>query len=381
MEIFYWALGLLAFIVMLALSIGLHEAGHMGVAKLFKLSVPRFFVGFGPTLWSKKTSKTEYGIKAIPLGGFVMIEDESREEGDPERGMLSHVSPWKRISVFLAGPIVNLIIGTVILVSVLMSYPTQYVTNSVVKIESCSAGETSDVVCGAKTAGMVLGDKIVSVNGEKIEDGSTISPLIKDKQTINIVVDRRGSLVTLSDVPVLNGKIGINLSMGERYIGMGEAFGTLGSVMWQNLEALAKIPDKVPALVTNIAGSTQVEDVPASVVAVGKTYGDVSASTTLTGDDKVRTLLVYSGLLNIGLGLINLLFIMPLDGGRIMIALFDALRMGYSKLTGFTKRKWEYSPISIATISNLTVVTASVVFGFMGLVIVSDIMQIIRGQI
>ena len=64
-----------------------------------------------------------------------------------------------------------------------------------------------------------------------------------------------------------------------------------------------------------------------------------------------------------------------------MIALVESLRMGYSKLTGFTKRQWEYKPVSISAISNLTLVTASVVFGFMGLVIVSDIMQIIRGQI
>lgn len=378
MEILYWVLGVLAFILMLAISIGLHEAGHMSVAKLFKLSVPRFFVGFGPTLWSKKTDKTEYGIKAIPLGGFVMIEDNNQSDDSPEKQMLSYVSPWKRILVFLAGPAVNLVLGTVILVGVLLSYPTQYVTTKVDTVDVCA---TSNNVCGAYSSGLLSGDEIVSINGIAINgDAEKISPTIAiiGKSSVNLVVNRNNSEILLNDVAVTDGRIGINLNLGERYISTSEAFGTLGTVMFKNVEALSTLPSKVPALFENIADEKNGEDVPSSVVAVGKTYGDVSASTSLTNGDKVKTLLVYSGMLNIGLGMINLLPIMPLDGGRIFIAVMDSIRIGFSRLT---RRKWKYTPVSMKMINNMTAVTASAVFSFMGLVIISDIVLIFRGQL
>lgn len=376
MEVLYWVLGVLAFILMLAVSIGLHEAGHMSVAKLFKLSVPKFFVGFGPTLWSKKSDKTEYGVKAIPLGGFVMIEDESQSESSAERQMLSYVSPWKRILVFLAGPAVNLALGTVILVGVLLMYPTQYVTTTVDKVDVCT---TTGKACGAYSSGLLSGDEIVSIDGIAINgDADKISPSIAGKSTVDVVVSRNNSEILLNDVAVTDGRIGINLNLGERYISTSEAFGTLGTVMFRNVEALSTLPSKVPALFENIADEKKEGDVPSSVVAVGKTYGDISANTSLANDDKVKTLLVYSGMLNIGLGMINLLPIMPLDGGRIFIAVMDWFRIGFSRLT---RRKWKYTPVSMKMINSMTAVTASFVFSFMGLVIISDIVQIFRGQL
>lgn len=377
MEVLYWVLGVLAFILMLAVSIGLHEAGHMSVAKLFKLSVPKFFVGFGPTLWSKKSDKTEYGVKAIPLGGFVMIEDESQSESSAERQMLSYVSPWKRILVFLAGPAVNLVLGTVILIGVLLMYPTQYVTTTVDKVDVCT---TTGKACGAYSSGLLSGDEIVSIDGIAINgDAEKISPSIAGKSTVDVVVSRNNSEILLNDVAVTDGRIGINLNLGERYISTSEAFGTLGTVMFRNVEALSTLPSKVPALFENIADDKKEGDVPSSVVAVGKTYGDISANTSLANDDKVKTLLVYSGMLNIGLGMINLFLpIMPLDGGRIFIAFMDWFRIGFSRLT---RGKWKYTPVSMKMINTMTAVTASFVFSFMGLVIISDIVQIFRGQI
>lgn len=382
MDIFYWILGLLGFILVLAVSIGLHEAGHMGVAKWFKLDVPKFFVGFGPTVWSKKTDKTEYGIKAIPLGGFVMIEDNKRDKNDIETQMLSHVPPYKRVLVFLAGPLVNIVLGTSILLVVLMGYPTQYVTNTIKTVNTCeqvTAGEAS--ACGAETAGLLKDDEILSINGHVIAESDAITEIIADLKTADLEILRNGETIALSNVPITNGKIGINLVIGDRYIGFGEAFSTMGDLFVLNVEALAKLPSKVPAIVEGIAGKEVKEDIPASVVAVGKTYGDVTASKEITIDNKFKTLLTYSGLLNIGLGFINLLPIMPLDGGRMLIAGIDQLRIWFSKFTKLFKRQWKYTPVSIKMVSNMTLVTATAIFGYMGLIIVSDIMQIIRGSI
>lgn len=377
MEFLYWSLGILAFIVVLAVSIGLHEAGHMFVAKMFKLSVPRFFIGFGPTLFSKKTESTEYGVKAIPLGGFVMIEDKTQPDDSPERAMLSHVSPWKRILVFLAGPAVNIVLGTVIIMAVLVSYPVSYVSNEVKSVQECFSSDSS-VVCNARLGGMLPGDNVVAINGVDVSGSSEkISENLVGKDSVVVTVDRQGEMVNL-DVSVRDNKIGILLHKKERRLGLSESFDMLGTVVGKNVEVLAEIPSKVPALMETVVNKPTTEQIPSSVIVVGKTYGDVSASSSLTGSDKVQTIILYSGLLNLGLGLINILPILPLDGGRIFIAIVDIFRMGFSRLTF---RKWEYKPLSMKMINSMTAVAASFVFAFMGLVVLADIMQIIRGQI
>lgn len=379
MTVFLWIVGILLFLLMLALSIGLHEAGHMVVAKKVGLSVPRFFVGFGPTLWSRKTSRTEYGLKAFPLGGFVMIEDDKVEdEKNPERQLLSYVSPWKRIAVFIAGPVINLIIGMVVLVSILLAYPVYQVSTTIEKVDACAANADGAVSCGARDRGVQAGDTVVSVNGVQTHTSEDILNNIKGHRTVDMVVDRGGRNVTLTGIPVSDNRIGIHLTIDEKHSTVPEAFGTIGRVMNANLVALSQMPSRVPGLVTNVFAGTKDKDVPSSVVAVGKEYGDVSSSRTDSTSDKAQTLLLYSGLLNVGLGLINLLPIMPLDGGRIFIALIDAIRMGFSRLT---RRRWKYTPTSVAMINSMTVVAASVVFSFMSLVILSDISLIIRGQI
>lgn len=375
MEVVYWIIGLLAFILVLAVTIGLHEAGHMGVAKIFKLSVPRFFVGFGPTIWSKKSSKTEYGIKAIPLGGFVTIEDDTQPEDSIERSLLSYVSPFKRTMVFLAGPLVNIALGTVILIGVLLYTPMAYVSSGIEAVNTCD--ET--VVCGASTSGIKPGDEILSIDGNALSgEAENISTLTKDKESVDIVVQRGSQELSFENVPVENDLIGVALSISERDLSVAEAFDTLEDVIYRNVEALTLLPEKVPGLINKISDADSNEEVPASVVAVGKTYGDITADSLIPGDDKVRMLAIYSGMLNIGIGMINLLPIMPLDGGRILIAGIDAVRKAFSKIT---RGKWAYKPFSAENVNNMTIITASVVFGFMSLVIISDIVQIVRGQI
>ena len=112
-------LGVVIFALIIFVSVCLHEAGHMGTAKMFGMKVTRYFAGFGPTIWSFRKGETEYGIKAIPLGGFVKIvgmtpQDDDVEPGDEKRAMW-RFPVWKRTIVMSAGSVTHFIIGFVLL--------------------------------------------------------------------------------------------------------------------------------------------------------------------------------------------------------------------------------------------------------------------------
>lgn len=373
-EALAWALGLIAFLIVLAVSVGLHEGGHMAVAKLFKLSVPRFFVGFGPTVWSMKTSKTEYGIKAIPLGGFVQIEDRNQEDGAPEKSLLSHVAPWKRILVFLAGPAVNIVLGVTILVMALMMIPVQVPTTVIKSTNVCAAdGDAAAPSCFASQAGILAGDKVVRIDDGEIKDNSDISVMTKDKESVVVQVDRAGTIETFT-VPLKNSKMGINLTTAPVYRNFNQASNTIGAIFAINIDSIVKMPTKLPGVVESIFGAPRDPEAPSSIISVGKAYGDVSADTKTTAPDKFQTLVLYSGLFNLGLGLINLLPIPPLDGGRILIALLDTVKMAWSKVL-----RRRYLPVSNKTVAVMITFAGVAVFGFMALLMLSDIVQISRG--
>lgn len=374
-EALAWALGLIAFLIVLAISVGLHEGGHMGVAKLFKLEVPRFFVGFGPTIWSKKTAKTEYGIKAIPLGGFVQIEDRRQDVDAPERSLLSHVSPWKRILVYIAGPVVNIVLGTLILAIALTTTPVQTPTTEVKSTNACvvKTDPDSGPPCAASEVGITAGDKIIKIDGSEVKENADLSRLLKGKDVVSVDIDRAGSIMTFR-IPLKNSKMGINLTTVPTYRTFPQATSTIGTLFVLNAEAIANLPAKLPNVVESIFGAPRDPEAPSSIVHIGKTYGDVSADTKTTTPDKFQTLLLYSGMFNLGLGLINLLPVPPLDGGRILIALFDTVKIGWSKLF---RRK--YNPVSNQTVAILITVSGVAVFGFMALLMLSDIVSISRG--
>lgn len=439
MEILYFIIGILAFLLVLGISIGLHEYGHYSVARLFKLSVPKFFIGFGTTFFSFKTKNTQWGLKAIPLGGFVQIEDgraERSEELDKlekqydevneeianlkqqlknrdnvltdeqkkkiksdikeaqvrltavkkdymplyeahvhEKSLLSRVHPFKRILIFAAGPVVNIVLGTVIIFGVLMGYSSTHVATSVDTVNSCASLKQGEK-CGAEQGGMESGDKILAVDGQKVEQAPDISKFLKDKDSVEVTVERNGTEQFLN-VPVEDGTIGIMLNTYERPLTFVESSKTIGNVLIQNVEAISEIPEKVPGIVKNIFGAERDPEAPSSIVSVGKTYGDTTASTQIQTDDKVKSLLLYSGLLNFSLGILNLIpFIFALDGGKIAIAFVDWFKMGFSKIS----RK-EYVPVGVNAIKYITAITIVPLVGFMGLIILADVLNIGRGWI
>lgn len=379
MEIMLWILGIIIFLISLALFIGLHEAGHALVAKIFKLDVPKFFIGFGPTLWSKKTKGggTEYGVKAIPLGGFVMIEDPNQEEESYERMALAHVNPIKRILIFLAGPLVNIILGVLILMSVFLIYPYKYISTQVETTNTCVVAEKTNASCGAYKAGMKKGDTVTKIDNMKIKESEDFDKALKGKEVVTVEVLRKGETVVIENVNLKKDKLGINLATHERAATVAESWSGVTNIIAMNVQSVVRIYEKVPPLVEHVfGGGKKSAETPSSVIVVGKTYGDTAASPEISTPSKVQILLTYAGLFNLGIGFLNLLILLPLDGGRIFIAFMDIIKGFYAKIA-----KKKYNPVSSKTVTYMTIGMMGVLFSFFILVMISDVMGIAQGVV
>ena len=374
-------LGIIAFIVVIMLSVVLHEAGHMVVARMMGLSVPKFFAGFGKTLWSFNHKGTEYGIKAIPLGGFVDVRDMSRKD-ENEQALLSYVTPWKRIMVFAAGPAVNIVIGVVICFLGLMSVPSFVGTSTVASVNACQSSQ----VCGADKAGILPGDTLVKIDGTVVDsNGDNIKELLEGKEQAVVTVNREGQLNDLT-VPVTDGRIGIVTASQQKYLSPTESLQRTKQLIVLNLKALYHMPEKVPAILKKTIGynDASTKDTPMSIIGVGKVYSEtVSMSAAQlrqeSGAEHIPTwqlrmflLTMYTAMINLGLGLINLIPFLPLDGGRIAIALVDWVRAIFAKVT-----RRSYMPVSSETTYWMTMATGTLVIGFSVLLITADIVSLI----
>ncbi|MDO5502175.1 MAG: site-2 protease family protein [Actinomycetia bacterium] len=250
MTIIWYILGVLFVAVGVGISIGWHEIGHLLPAKKFGVRVTQYMVGFGPTVWSRTRGETEYGVKAIPLGGYIrmigmfpprkgedptkvrvsstgrmtQLVDEARaaslEElrpGDESR-VFYNLATWKKIIVMLGGPVMNLILAAALLAGLVMTYGTAVpqpgayvgaVSECVVPAEEATlerACQAGDPLTPAAEAGLLPGDIIIAVNGETIEDNRDVSRIIRPRsgQPTEIVIERDGASQTLTATPITN---------------------------------------------------------------------------------------------------------------------------------------------------------------------------------
>lgn len=367
-----WLTGALLFVLALMVTIALHELGHLAAAKKFKLAVPEYFVGFGPTLFSRKKGDTIYGLKAIPLGGYVMIKDPDYEDDSDESMMLSHVAPWKRQIVYLAGPMVNIVIGTTMLLVYLLSTPFPSPT-SIVEKTTCSENK----VCVAEEAGLKAGDKIVALNNSPVGDQGIPVDLMnremQGKSEVTVVVMRDGEEKVLTMKPIQkDGRylIGVQMKTSPIHLSVPQVAKVVNYMYVENLKAIASIPAKVPVLINIIKGGERPDNAPVSIVGATKVSGDMVASTALSQNDKFASFGMLVASFNLGIGFLNLLPLLPLDGGRMLIAFIDSVRIRVSRL-----RKVEYKPTGPKFVTAFTVVVGILLFSYMGLVILADIVN------
>ena len=242
-------LGVLFVAFGISVSIALHEAGHLFWAKKFGVKVTHYMVGFGPTIWSRTRGETEYGIKAIPLGGFNRIVgmippkpgadpsmlpasttgrfsqlmDQARQDsmeqitpGDEDRVFYKLSTP-KKLVVMLGGPTMNLFIAAVLFGGVFMLYGVPGLTSRVSSVSQCvqtvpatgkapAACSPSDPQAPANVAGIRPGDRIVSMAGQPVNSWDDVRALTRPNggRRIAVVVERNGKLVSLAATPILN---------------------------------------------------------------------------------------------------------------------------------------------------------------------------------
>ena len=331
-----------AFCFAMAAVIMLHEAAHFAAAKWAGMKATEFFFGFGPRLWSIRRGETEYGIKAIPFGGYVKIIGMSNLERDidpaDEPRTYRQGSYPKRMVVALAGIATHFTMAFLLLVVLLSAVGVPNYDKP-----STTVGNISRLDTGASPAvdaGFKVGDRIVSIDGTPITKWDDVPPYIRDKpgQPVNFVVERDGARVPLTATPATlesngatRGFIGVGPKPVVERVNPLAASGKAVSEIWQlstgSIKALGSFFS--PGALRDYAGqlTNSTNDTKAagdderfvSVVGVARIAGQAAES----GIFNVVYLLV---LLNIFIGVFNLVPLLPLDGGHVAIGTYERLR-------------------------------------------------------
>ncbi|MFB7502921.1 M50 family metallopeptidase [Streptomyces broussonetiae] len=425
-------LGIVVFAVGLLVSIAWHELGHLSTAKLFGIRVPQYMVGFGPTVWSRKKGDTEYGFKAIPLGGYIrmigmfppdeegrvsarstspwrgMIEDarsaafEELQPGDETR-MFYTRRPWKRVIVMFAGPFMNLVLAVALFFTVLMGFGIQQQTTSVASVSPCVIAQSenrdsckkSDPASPAQAAGIQKRDKIVSFDGKRTKDWNTLSDLIRDSagKTVPIVVQRDGKQLTLHATIATNlvakkdssgqyvqgkyvkaGFLGFSSATGVVHLGFGDSVTWMTDRVGDAVDSLAALPGKIPALWNAAFGDgPRQPDSPVGIVGAARITGDI-ATLDIPASQQVAMFVMLLAGFNLSLFLFNMLPLLPLDGGHIAGALWEALRRNVARVL----RRPDPGPFDVAKLMPVAYVVAGIFVCFTVLVLVADVVNPVK---
>lgn len=425
-------LGIVVFVIGLLFSIAWHELGHLSTAKLFGIRVPQYMVGFGPTLWSRKKGETEYGIKAIPFGGYIrmigmfppgddgriaarstspwrgMIEDarsaafEELQPGDEKRLFYTR-APWKRVIVMFAGPFMNLVLAVALFLTVLMGFGISQQTTTVSSVSQCVIAQSenrdtcrsTDPPSPAAAAGLKAGDKIVSFDGVHTDDWNRLSDLIRANpgREVPIVVQRDGHDLTLHAKIATNqvakkdsrgqivegqyvtaGFLGFSAATGIVRQDFGESVTWMGERVGDAVDSIASLPAKIPALwQAAFDGAPREPDSPMGVVGAARVGGEIFTLDIPATQQLAMALMLVAGF-NLSLFLFNMLPLLPLDGGHIAGALWESLRRHLARVL----RRPDPGPFDVAKLMPVAYVVASVFICFTILVLIADVVNPVR---
>jgi len=404
----FYLLGVVIFVTAILASIGLHELGHMIPAKKFGGKVTQYFIGFGPTVWSKQVGETEYGVKAIPLGGYVKIvgmlppgaadladEVTYDDQGNPvvkvrksNTGLFTQlvsdaraaewetIKPedsdrlfykmtwWKKVVVMAGGPTVNLLIAFFIFAGVFATYgnpgETKPYSPEVSEVVDCvlpasevaRTCEKDDPVAPAKAAGIEKGDRIVSFNGTAFTTWEAMQKVIRANESgaATIVVERDGKEITLTTNTTVTarptsatddkltqvGFLGISPTFNG-YVTGGPAYTVeqMGGMTKTTVVALGTLPQKVWGVAEAIVGvHPRDPNGPVSIVGGGRIAGETASHKEFPVKEKAVVLLMLIAGFNFFIGMFNFIPLLPLDGGHIAGALWEALRRSWASLRG-----------------------------------------------
>jgi len=420
-----YAVGVLVFAVGVAASIALHECGHMVPAKRFGVKVTQFFVGFGRTVWSTRRGETEYGLKAVPLGGYVKLvgmlppaKGDTRPRtgntglfaqlvSDARAAEYEHVGPgdedrlfyrlawWKKVVVMSGGPLVNLAIAFTLFAGIFGLYGVPEETTTVATVSRCvvpaqdegRACTATDPDSPAYTAGLQPGDRIVSFNGTPVEEWRDLVGLIRGNADGTAVIgyERRGELrttttsTTVKSVRALDDKgvatqgfeqagfLGVESEIALQRHGLLFTVEQMGTMTWETFKALGSLPAKVYGVGKAVVGlEERAQDSPVSVVGAGRVAGEVTSNQSTPLVDRLVRLVGLLAALNLFVGMFNFIPLLPLDGGHIAGALYEAVRRGVARL----RRRPDPGHVDVAKLLPVAYVVAGALL-VMGVVLIA----------
>jgi len=369
-----YLLGVIFIVVGIAISIAVHELGHLIPAKKFGVRVKQYMVGFGPTVFSRHRGETEYGIKAIPLGGYITMIGMYPPEGKKVTGPFAKIitearetaaeeitesdsgrefyrlTPCKKLVVMLGGPTMNLVLGVILVTVALSGIGTSQPVPKISAVSECVApvGETcqsTDTPSPAMAAGLLSGDVILEIAGTEVDTWVQADALLRAQssgQPVNILVQRAGENLNIQLTPVwvetdsgLAPRIGVFLASEQRALPLAESL----NFSWQSTLAVFNLIATLPVAVWDVAyslvtGGERDISGPISILGVGQIAGEVASADQVSLQARLGTGLLILGSLNFALFAFNLIPLLPLDGGHVVGALYESAKRKLYKLLG-----------------------------------------------